>query len=384
MIPVENALTHLSGIMMDAPARVAMVEGPQRYDDLPKCDMYASRNLTFYEKILPAMGVRGGASFVGTGGIFRRSAIFAVGGVPTYSITEDAALSMELQLKGFHTLYTKEALAYGTSPQHVAAMLAQRSRWIRGGYQILVVRYPFLQYRLPLHVRLFWTNSLLWYLTSPITLAIFCVLASAILTGAAVVPIGGLIRVSFIYVMFSKLSWLLFIRPGNYDELLIQLSDNLVADSYYNLAMTILQTYLLVMYCARGARKLKFKTSGEAWQSMLDTESTVCLSLLAFFSTFFLCCGASGVMRVVFYPHNSAYFGELNVLRNMQSVLIPLSPFRVCASVRRCIIAGIQAILHAIRVDLPLPHLPPCNTRDPVSQDHKDTSHGMDSLASSS
>jgi cellulose synthase (UDP-forming) len=87
--------------------------------------MYASRNTTFFDKIMPALGAFGVCPFVGTNAIFRRTALEQNGGVPQQSVTEDTALSLELHLLGYKSLFARNAIAFGTSPQSGAEVLTQ-------------------------------------------------------------------------------------------------------------------------------------------------------------------------------------------------------------------------------------------------------------------
>lgn len=54
-----------------------------------------------------------------------------VGWSPTYTLTEDFALGMELKKKNFHCRYVQEYIAVGEAPHEVRNCFQQRSRWTK-------------------------------------------------------------------------------------------------------------------------------------------------------------------------------------------------------------------------------------------------------------
>jgi cellulose synthase/poly-beta-1,6-N-acetylglucosamine synthase-like glycosyltransferase len=58
------------------------------------------------------------------------------GWFPTYSITEDFALGIELKGRGYGALYLKEYLAFGEAPEEIRSIFKQRSRWCKGMMQV--------------------------------------------------------------------------------------------------------------------------------------------------------------------------------------------------------------------------------------------------------
>jgi cellulose synthase/poly-beta-1,6-N-acetylglucosamine synthase-like glycosyltransferase len=225
---------HLSGILNAAPEEVVMVQSPQRFRDLTKCDLFGSRNITFFDKILCALGSYGVSCFVGTGAIFKRSALEANKYVPTSGVTEDVALSLELQLKGFRTIYTRKICAFGTSPQNGKELLTQRMRWIWGGFQAAAKYHPVSQPNLSWHAKLFWLNTYLWYICSPILIAIVMTICAGILTGAPIISHGTYVQALYIYIPLSRLAWVLYMYPVDQRDALIQATETLVSDFYFN------------------------------------------------------------------------------------------------------------------------------------------------------
>ena len=67
----------------------------------------------------------------------RSNALLEVGGSPTWTLTEDYALGMELKKYGWHCRYVQEYLAIGEAPDQIRNCYQQRSRWCK-------VRPPYL------------------------------------------------------------------------------------------------------------------------------------------------------------------------------------------------------------------------------------------------
>ena len=53
------------------------------------------------------------------------------GGSPTYTLTEDFALGMEMLKRGWKCRYVSNYLAVGESPEQIRNCYQQRSRWVK-------------------------------------------------------------------------------------------------------------------------------------------------------------------------------------------------------------------------------------------------------------
>jgi len=74
---------------------------------------------------------------LGSGSVFRISALKEVGYMDESSITEDAATSLKLHEKGYASVYVDSSLIwYGEPPQDINAYLTQQSRWAFGYFQL--------------------------------------------------------------------------------------------------------------------------------------------------------------------------------------------------------------------------------------------------------
>ncbi len=68
----------------------------------------------------------------GTNFLTRSCAFAAAGWSPTYTLTEDYALGMELKKRRWQCRYVNEYLAVGEAPEQVRNCFQQRSRWAKG------------------------------------------------------------------------------------------------------------------------------------------------------------------------------------------------------------------------------------------------------------
>lgn len=77
------------------------------------------------------------AIYVGSNALFRRTALEDVSGFATGTITEDMAIGMLIQAKGYRTIAHSEVLAQGLAPESLDDLMSQRIRWARGTIQTM-------------------------------------------------------------------------------------------------------------------------------------------------------------------------------------------------------------------------------------------------------
>ena len=102
----------------------------------------------------------GGAIFAGSGAVFRRAAIDAVGGFRLLSVTEDIHTSQHLHAAGWRSVFVDKDLAVGLSAETLASFLVQRRRWMQGCLTIFFRDNPLLCRGLPLRHRFGYFASL--------------------------------------------------------------------------------------------------------------------------------------------------------------------------------------------------------------------------------
>ena len=91
----------------------------------------------FYLSVMSSRNERRSIPFVGTMGLFRRSALTAVGGWNEWCICEDTEASLRVLKDGWSGLYIPRCFGRGIVPPSFAGMLTQRHRWCFGAMQIL-------------------------------------------------------------------------------------------------------------------------------------------------------------------------------------------------------------------------------------------------------
>ncbi|MDZ4856179.1 MAG: glycosyl hydrolase family 8 [Nitrospirota bacterium] len=115
-----------------------------------------------------------GAFFVGSGAVFRRSAIAELNGFNLMSITEDIHTSQHLHARGWKSAFVDKDLAVGLTAENLASYIIQRRRWMLGCLQIFFKDNPLLCRGLPLRHRLGYFSSL-YYFFFPIARVVFWV-----------------------------------------------------------------------------------------------------------------------------------------------------------------------------------------------------------------
>lgn len=74
-------------------------------------------------------------NFSGTGGMWRKQAIFDAGGWQHDTLTEDLDLSYRAQMAGWHFVYRENVVTPAELPEDVSALRAQQFRWAKGTVQ---------------------------------------------------------------------------------------------------------------------------------------------------------------------------------------------------------------------------------------------------------
>jgi cellulose synthase/poly-beta-1,6-N-acetylglucosamine synthase-like glycosyltransferase len=91
----------------------------------------------FYLAVMSSRNERDTVPFVGTMGLFRRSALEGVGGWNEWCISEDTEASLRVLKSGWSGLYIPRCFGRGIVPPTFAGLNTQRHRWCFGAMQIL-------------------------------------------------------------------------------------------------------------------------------------------------------------------------------------------------------------------------------------------------------
>ncbi|MFO0997948.1 MAG: glycosyltransferase [Alphaproteobacteria bacterium] len=170
-VPHRNFLWRTAGFFRDPVT--ACVQTPQYFfnkdpvqTNLGMSNAWGDDQRLFFDVILPSRDAWGAAFCCGTGFLMRRTAIEAIGGIPTGSICEDMLTSMEWKRRGLETVYLNEELCIGLAPESINAYFVQRQRWARGQMQILFLKNGVFSRGLPFFYRLIFLPTY-WFIQLP-------------------------------------------------------------------------------------------------------------------------------------------------------------------------------------------------------------------------
>lgn len=219
MIPKKEFLLKTVGYFSNE--NMAFVQTPQVYYNQDMYQYNLSKNMPneqdfFMRDVQEARSVRNAVLHVGTNALFRRKFVNEIGGYPTCSITEDMAVGMLLQSKGYDSILVNEELVLGLSATTFNELVKQRDRWCRGNIQVLKHFNPIFTKGLTLGQKIayfdggvYWFSNLqkLIYIACPI---IYLFTAKIIINA----PISKLLN---IYIPFILGQILIFktLSPGN-------------------------------------------------------------------------------------------------------------------------------------------------------------------------
>jgi cellulose synthase (UDP-forming) len=208
-VPVRTFLTETAGFFEDP--RVALVQTAQHFfnpdpfeRNLGLTERIPPEQTFFYHVVQPGNDFWNSAFFCGSCAVLRRSALVAIGGFRTRTVTEDAHTSLALHARGFRSVYLRRPLAAGLATETLAAHVRQRVRWARGMAQVLRVDCPLFKRGLSVAQRLNYFNAMLHFffgiprlimLAAPLTFLFFGlhpIRADALAVVAYILPHIGL------------------------------------------------------------------------------------------------------------------------------------------------------------------------------------------------
>ncbi|CAL5222930.1 g5365 [Coccomyxa viridis] len=123
--------------LMDGGLDVGLVLTPQPFVNIsPAADIFGHCNAPFWYIMQPFYQILGLISCTGTNFLLRAEAWRQCDGFPTYTLTEDFALGLELTLRGWKCRYIPDELVSGDAPRELSKVLKQRGRWAQGHFQM--------------------------------------------------------------------------------------------------------------------------------------------------------------------------------------------------------------------------------------------------------
>lgn len=122
---------------------VQCCQGYYNQDESPIARGACEQTYHFYGPQMMGMGTYGTAQAIGANCTFRRSALDSING-HSFGLAEDMHTSMNLQAKGWKSVYIPEMLSRGLVPADIVAYYKQQLKWARGSFELLFERYPLL------------------------------------------------------------------------------------------------------------------------------------------------------------------------------------------------------------------------------------------------
>lgn len=134
---LQRTVPHMLGDDGKLDERVGYVQTPQCFDspDLFQravSDTIPNEQDYFYFSIEPSRNAINAVILAGTNMLISRKALEEVGGFATDTVTEDFATGIEMQKRGYESVYLTEELACGKVPKDLPSLITQRQRWARG------------------------------------------------------------------------------------------------------------------------------------------------------------------------------------------------------------------------------------------------------------
>ncbi|RIQ17329.1 cellulose synthase catalytic subunit (UDP-forming) [Bordetella avium] len=280
-VPVRSFLQICMGWFLKDP-KLAMLQTPHVFfsPDPFERNLGTFRNVPnegelFYGVVQDGNDLWNATFFCGSCAVIRRTALTAIGGMATESVTEDALTALKMNRLGYNTAYLALPQAAGLATENLSRHIGQRTRWARGMAQILRVNNPLLGKGLKLGQRLCYLSAMLHFffglprvvfLTAPLAYLFFGARvfeASAIMVAAYVLPhivmssltgsrIQGKFRHSFWnevyesvlawYVMRSALQALINPKGAQFN---VTAKGGIIEDSYFDWALA--RPYVIIM-----------------------------------------------------------------------------------------------------------------------------------------
>jgi len=213
-IPSHAFLTDTLGFFNDQD--VAFVQTPQEFYNLDSFQhqelgggVVWSEQTLFFRVIQRGKDYWNSAFFCGSCAVIRKSALDAIGGFATGTITEDLHTSIRLHKAGFKSVYWHIPLAFGLAPFTLKQFLLQRLRWGRGAMQVWWREGIFFNKGLTVPQKINYFTSILTYFDGVQKFAFYLTPIIIIFTG--ILPIEATAKTFLIFFLpYMTFSYLLF------------------------------------------------------------------------------------------------------------------------------------------------------------------------------
>ena len=167
-VPVRDFLRETVGLF-DTP-QVAFVQTAHHFynPDIFQRNLRLQHELQneqalFFRVLQAGRDAHGSAFFAGSGGIFSRRALEAVGGFQTHTVSEDLHTSLVLHARGYESRYLNKVLSVGLMPDTFEGYLRQRTRWAIGSIQTFLRDNPITIRGLTFRQRIDYLGSIYYF-----------------------------------------------------------------------------------------------------------------------------------------------------------------------------------------------------------------------------
>jgi cellulose synthase (UDP-forming) len=261
--------------------RVAFVQTPQDFHNLPKGDPFGHSAHLFYGPIQQGKDGLNAAFYTGTNAILRREALMSVGikrfsrklrrnqeyldqfeligALATNSITEDMNTAMHLHANGWQSVYHNELLAEGLAPDDLGSTLKQRLRWAQGTIQVLMLDNPLTLKGLTIWQRLQYFQTMYSYFAGFATLVYLIAPVIYFFTGISAVDAAGVGFVMHFLPVFicNRITFMIAARGVPWRELWR-------AEQY---AIALFPVFIQAVWSVVGGQSLSFQVTSKQRQS---------------------------------------------------------------------------------------------------------------------
>lgn len=124
-------------------AYVQCVQSPGNQSETFIARAAAEQSFQLYGPMMMCMNTYGTVQSIGANCTFRRKALDSIGGHAT-GLAEDMHTAMQLQAKGWKSVYVPEILTKGLIPATLSAYYKQQLKWSTGCFELLFRTYPVL------------------------------------------------------------------------------------------------------------------------------------------------------------------------------------------------------------------------------------------------
>lgn len=166
----RESLEKLLGFFTDE--KIGMVQAPQTFFNEDAfiytkkfiASGYSHEQSYFFDLGEASRDAFDGTSGVGTGAVFRRTAVMDIGGFPEKTMTEDIHTTILLSKHGWKCAYLNEPVAWGVAAADVPEYYRTRRRWAHGNLEAFRLENVLFDKRLPWKSRLAYSCLSVQYL----------------------------------------------------------------------------------------------------------------------------------------------------------------------------------------------------------------------------